>query len=208
MLLRLVPLLALLTASLASLGCNDTVVQTADIQVRADDTVDFTEFETFSVITSDLVDVPPEAPEFDEQEAFNDRVNRLIIEAMQAEPVCLKFIDPTETSEDNQPDLWAANGLGRSTEGGYYYECCGGWYWGWWGWYWDPCAYWCPNYVEYDVGSLFVPVGFPNNGTEQGKAVFAGLAQAVVDGTDVDAKVRAAVQEIFRRWPVQNECSE
>lgn len=206
--LRLVPFLALLIASLASLGCNDTVVRTADIQVRADDTVDFTEFRTFSVLTSDLVDVPPEAPEFDEQEAFNNRVNRLIIEAMQAEPVCLQFIDPTETSEDNQPDLWAANGLGRSTEGGYYYECCGGWYWGWWGWYWDPCAYWCPNYVEYDVGSLFVPVGLPNDGTEEPKAVFAGLAQSVVDGTDVDEKVQAAIQEIFRQWPVQNPCSD
>ena len=207
--LRMVPFIALMASSFLALSCADnTIVRYGEVTVRADETVDFTQFQSFSVVTSDLVEIPPEAPEFDEQEAFNNKVNQLIIEAMQAEPVCLEFIDPTTTSEDNQPDLWAANGLGRSTEGGYYYECCGGWYWGWWGWYWDPCAYWCPNYVEYDVGSLFVPVGLPIDSTEEAKAVFAGLAQSVATGSDIDEKLRFAIQEIFRQWPDPRQCPQ
>lgn len=205
---RTVPFIILIASSFLALSCADNnVVQTGEITVRSNPDVDFTQFQTFSVVTSDLVEVPPEAPDFDEQEAFNDQVNQLIIAAMQAEPVCLEFIDPTTTSEENQPDLWAANGVAQATEGGYYYECCGGWYWGWWGWYWDPCAYWCPNYVEYDVGSLFVPVGLPADATEEAKAVFGGLAQSVINGGDVDAKIRYAIEEIFKQWPDPRECS-
>jgi hypothetical protein len=197
-----------MAASFVTLSCNNnTSVQTESVEVRVDETVDFTQFETFSVVTSDIV--PPEdLPGLgDEQVAFNDMVNGFIIEAMQAEPVCLTFIRPDEVTEQNQPDLWAANGLGRSTNGGYYYQCVGGWWWGYWGWYWDPCASWYPVYVEYDVGSLLVPVGPPPAVGQEPAPIFAGLAQSVLGaGTDLETKARQAVQEIFARWPIQGPC--
>lgn len=201
----------LLSLSMVAIAaCSDSTVRTGEISVEVDDSVDFTQFQTFSVVTDDLVEPPSDVPALgDEQEAFNDLVNDLIIEAMQAEPVCLELIPPEEASEQNQPDLWAANGLGRSSDSGYVYDCCGGWWWGYWGWYWDPCAYWCPVYVEYEVGSLFVPVGPPPEEGQPPAAVFAGLARALVStGTPTEDKVRFAIQEIFQQWPDPRQCAQ
>jgi hypothetical protein len=128
---------------------------------------------------------------------------------MQAPPVCLTFIDPVDVTDENQPDLWAANGLARDVEGGYVYQCVGGWWWGYWGWYWDSCAYWVPTYVEYDIGSLFIPVGLPIVGEPPPDLIFAGLAQSVVgSGGDPETKARQAVQLIFEQWPDQRTCPQ
>ena len=145
-------------------------MQTGSIEVQWDmDKIDvFEAAQTFSVVTSDLVD-PPDLDE--EQMVFNDTVNRLIIEAMQAEPVCLELV-PADEAEANPPDLWAANGIARTTEGGYYYQCVGGWVWGFFGWYWDSCAYWRPTYVEWDVGSLLIPVLPPPAEGEEPEPIF------------------------------------
>ena len=90
-------------SSLSVLSCaTDSVVQTGQIIVQFDHTVDFTQFETFSVVTADIVD-PPDLDE--DQQAFNDMVNELIKEAMQAEPVCLTLIEPEDVTDENQPDL-------------------------------------------------------------------------------------------------------
>jgi hypothetical protein len=210
-LVSLTPVVALVATSVFITSCQDTVVSTGQVttQVNPEYLDDFDSFETFSVVTSELVDPPDELPEIgDEQAAFNDDVNELIIQAMQAEPVCMEYIPPDEVTETNQPDLWAANGLARETDSGYVYECCGGWWWGWWGWYWDPCGTLCPTYVEYTVGSLVVPVGFPVASGADPEIVFGGLAQALVDGRDTEEKVRIAIQEIFRQWPVQRSCSQ
>jgi hypothetical protein len=208
--LRYLPFTLILASSLFGLSCSNTgVVQTGSITVRSDDTVDFTQFETFSVITSDIV--PPEdLPDIGEDEmAFNDMVNGLIVEAMQAPPVCLTLIDPEDVTDDNQPDLWAANGLARTTDGGYYYECVGGWWWGYWGWYWDSCAYWYPVYVEYDVGNMLIPVGPPPGEGEEPAPIFAGLAQSIVGtGPDAQTKAREAVRAIFQQWPDPRTCPQ
>jgi hypothetical protein len=204
--LRYSSLVLLVTFSLVTLSCADSgIVKTGSLTVRSDDTVDFTQFQTFSVITSDIVD-PDDLVLDDEQMAFNDMVNGMIVEAMQAEPVCLTLVPADEVTEENQPDLWAANGLARTTDGGYYYECRGGWWWGYWGWYWDPCAFWYPVYVEYEVGNLLIPVGPPPAEGDDPAPIFAGLAQSIAGtGTDVE-KVRAAVDAIFQQWPVKNSC--
>lgn len=197
-------------SSLLVLSCADsTVVQTSslDVQWNRDNIADFQSAQTFSVVTSDIVP-PDRLPDLDdEQMAFSDMVNDLIVEAMQAEPVCLSFIDPDDVTEENQPDLWAANGVSRETNGGYYYECVGGWWWGYWGWYWNSCAYWVPTYVEYDVGSLLIPVGLPIVGDPPPDLIFAGLAQSVVgSGADSETKARQAVQLIFEQWPDKRTC--
>ena len=209
--LRLMPFVALLTSSLLVLSCaSDTVVQTGKIDVRVDESVDFTQFQTFSVVTQDQVDpdqLPDDLPELgDQQEAFNNEVNQMIIDAMRAEPVCLEYIPPDQVQQGQPDHVWAANGLAQSTDGGYVYQCCGGWWWGYWGWYWNPCATWCPIYVEYDVGTLFVPVGLPPVEDEDPAAVFAGLAYAVSAAVADEDDVRAAVRAIFQFWPDPRTC--
>ena len=211
LMLRLVPIVALIAASFLVLSCNDTVVRTGEIttQTNPDYIDEFPTYQTFSVLTSAQVNPPPDVPDIgDEQQAFNQQVNQLIIDAMTSEPVCLEYIPPDQTSETNQPDLWAANGLSRMTEGGFVYQCCGGWWWGWWGWYWDPCAYICSTWVEFDVGSMLIPVGFPVASADDPEIVFSGLAQAILDGQDIDAAIRFAVQEIFKEWPDQRTCPQ
>jgi hypothetical protein len=191
-------------------SCADnTVVQTGSVEVQwnQDNLADFQSAQTFSVITSDII--PPESlPDLDAgQRAFTDAVNELIVEAMQAEPVCLTLIDPEDVTDENQPDLWAANGVARDTNGGYVYQCVGGWWWGYWGWYWDSCAYWVPSYVEYDVGSLLIPVGLPIVGEAPPDLIFAGLAQSIVgSGGDPETKAREAVRLIFAQWPDKRSC--
>ena len=208
---RLSAVALLIASSFLALGCaDDTVVTTGQIETQVNEVLleagAFSEFQTFSVVTEDVADLPPGDLEPD-QEVFNRKVNDLIIKYMQEEPVCLEYIEPQD-AEDNPPDLWAANGLGQTNEGGFYYVCCGGWWWGYWGWYWDPCAYWCPQYVEYDVGSLLVPVGLPLSSGEPPVAVFAGLAQSVQGtGPDVDTKLDEAVRLIFQQWPEKRQCS-
>ena len=206
--LRYSPFVLLIASSLFSLSCaDDTVVQTSSIEVQWDrSAIDvFKAAQTFSVITADLVDPPLD---LDENEmAFNELVNGLIIEAMQKEPVCLTLIEPGDTAE-NPPDLWAANGLARTTEGGYYYQCVGGWVWGFFGWYWDSCAYWRPTYVEWDVGSMLIPVLPPPAEGEDPERIFNGLAQSVIGtGQDAETKVRFAVDAIFQQWPDPRTCT-
>jgi hypothetical protein len=199
--LRYLPFVLLVASSLFALSCaNDTIVQTGQIIVEYDRTVDFSQFKTFSVVTSELA--PPGTPEpGDDELFFNNLVNDLIIEAMTSEPVCMEFV-PAAEATNNPPDLWAANGLARTTGEGTVWECVGGWWWGWWGWQWDPCRWVTPVPVEFDVGNLFIPVGPAPAEGEDPKALFAGIAQSVAGtGPDVETKVRAAVEAIFAQWP-------
>lgn len=210
LMLRYLPFVFVIISSIFILSCNDApIVQTASIEVEWDEDAIavFRAAETFSVVTADVVP-PDQLPDLDdEQIAFNEMVNDLIIEAMQAEPVCLTLI-PTDETVGNPPDLWAANGLSQTTDGGYYYQCVGGWWWGYWGWYWDSCAYWRPSYVEWDVGSLLIPVGpHPEDGADP-ELIFAGLAQSVLGtGADTPTKVRVAIEAIFQEWPDKRICS-
>jgi hypothetical protein len=205
--LRSISFLALVVVpALFILSCaNDTIVQTGQIIVDYDQEVDFSQITTFSVVTEEFA--PPDAPEPDEDQIFfNNLVNDLIIEAMTSPPVCMEFIPPGEAAE-NPPQVWAANGLGRTTGEGTVWQCQGGWWWGWWGWVWDPCAWVVPIPVEFDVGNLFIPVGPEPEEGEDPDVIFAGLAQSVSGtGPDVETKVRGAVEAIFNQWPVTRNC--
>jgi hypothetical protein len=205
--LRYSPVVLLVASSLLALSCGDSgVVQTGQIVVEYDRTFDFSQLETFSVVTSDVA--PPGTPEPGPDELFfNNLVNELIIEAMTSEPVCMEFIPAAEVTDATQPDVWAANGLAKTTGEGTVWQCVGGWWWGWWGWQWDPCRWVTPVPVEFDVGNLFIPVGPAPVEGEDPAAIFAGLAQSVAGtGPDVETKVRAAVEAIFAQWPDRRTC--
>jgi len=185
---------------------DDTVVQTGQIIVDYDETADFSQFATFSVVTSDVA--PPGTPEPSADEVFfNELVNDLIIEAMTGEPGCMEYIPTDEVSDEKQPDLWTANGLARTEGEGTYWRCVGGWFWGWWGWQWDSCAWLTPVPVTVDVGNLFLPVGPTPGAGEDPALLFAGLAQSIAGtGPDLETKVRAAVQAVFEQWPEKRSC--
>jgi len=190
---------------LSVLACGGGITRTGEIIVEFDESVDFSQFQTFSVLTPELV---PEADEL-EQDAklFNEAVNELIVEAMTAPPVCMTFIPPEQLTDTNQPDLFAGNGLSRTTEEGTQWRCVGGWWWGAWGWFWDPCLWRTPVTVEFEVGSLYLPVGPRPAEGEDVEPIFKGTARKLLEtGTSIDDKVRRAVRAIFDQWPEQRTC--
>jgi len=202
------PLIVAMGVSLASvLACGSGVTRTGEISVEVDENVDFSQFQTFSVLTPELV---PEADELElEAKLFNEAVNDLIVEAMTAPPVCMTFIPPEQVTETNQPDLFAGNGLSRATGEGTQWQCVGGWWWGGWGWFWNPCLWRTPVTVEFEVGSLYVPVGPRPAEGEDAEPIFKGTARALVGtGTNVDDKVQTAVRVFFEQWPEQRTCSQ
>jgi len=182
-------------------GCGDSV-QTGELAVEWDRTVDFTQFETFSVVTEEIIEnnpdrfpPPPDLPE--DAQAAIAAINELIIEAMGPAGLGYTFIPPEDVSAGNQPDLWAGN-LGAVTEEqGVVWECVGGG-WGYWGWYWDPCAWYYPRTVDFQVGSLLIPVA----SNDLQAPIFGGLARGIdYAGADNEQRVRDAVTAIFAQWP-------
>ena len=203
--MNLNPRVPSLLTSLLIAGCGSSgVVQTGQITVEYDEDFDFSELETFSVVTEELV---PEAMFEPDEARFEDSVNEMIVAAMQEEPVCLRYIPPDQVTEQNQPDVWAANGLSQTQEEGVRWTCVGGWWWGTWGRWWDPCRWRTPVPIEVDVGNLYIPVAPPPVEDEETNAVFAGLAQKILGSEpDLEAKARVAVEEIFQQWPATGAC--
>jgi len=194
-----------LLCCLALFGCGNAT-KVGEITVSYDEDADFSQFQTFTVLTRELV---PDAREPDEEEElFDELVNDLIIEAMTSEPVCMTFIPPEEVTEENEPDLFAGNGLSRRTEEGTTWKCVGGWWWERWGAFWDPCAWLVAVPIEFEVGSLLIPVGPRPKEGEEPAPVFTGLGEAVLSSqSNVERKVRIAVEAIFDQWPEQRTCS-
>ena len=121
--------------------------------------------------------------------------------------MCLTFIPPDEVSESNTPDVFAGNGVAVQTDEGVFWQCIGGWWWGYWGWYWDPCKWIAPVPVEYDVGSMLIPVGPPPEEGEEAAPVFAGLAQSLLGAGPINEdSVQQAVNAIFQQWPEKRVC--
>lgn len=199
--IRVLPWAVALGAFFAILSCGSS--SSGTVQVVWDRTVDFTEFETFSVVTREVIEnnpdfpAPPDLPA--DAEAAIAQINALIIQAMGPTGLGYTYIPPEEVTPENQPDLWAGNVGSVTEEQGIVWECVGGWWWGYWGWYWDPCRWYYPRTVEFGVGSLLIPVA----STSLAEPIFGGLAQGIVyDGGDNAELVAEAVAAIFAQWPI------
>ncbi len=201
--LRCTGVALLMAFSLVVLGCGDEGAQTGSLKVDWDRTVDFTQFQTFSVVTRQIIESNPDVPQPPpnlpaDAEAAIAQINALIIEAMGPTGLGYEYIPPDQVTSENQPDLWAGNIGAVTEEQGVIYECNGGWWWGYWGWYWDPCAWVVPRIIEFDVGSLLIPVG--SSATQE--PIFWGLARGIdYAGANNEERVRNAMSAIFAQWP-------
>lgn len=203
---RLAWLVALTSSLLLLPGCGESVRRVGEITVEFDEDVDFSEFTTFTVLTEELV---PEADELDtEAKLFNEEVNERIIDAMTAPPVCMTFIEPERVVAGEEPDLFAGNGLAREVREGTQWRCVGGWWWGAWGWFWDPCLWRKPVPVEFEVGSLYLPVGPRPDEDADPEPVFIGIGRRLLErNVDLDTEIDRAVRLVFDQWPVRRSCS-
>ncbi|MDH3200448.1 MAG: DUF4136 domain-containing protein [Myxococcales bacterium] len=198
--LRCLPHAFLIAFSFVLLGCGDKGAQTESLTVDWDQTVDFTQFQTFSVVTRQIIEGNPDLsqPLPPDAEAAIAQINALIVDAMGPTGLGYEYIPPDEVTPENQPDLWAGNVGAVTEEQGVVYDCIGGWWWGYWGWYWDPCAWIVPRIIDFDVGSLLIPVG--SSATQE--PIFWGLARGIdYVGADNEERIRNAVTAIFAQWP-------
>jgi hypothetical protein len=160
--------------------------------------VDFSEYKTFHVddelTQEDLADAGVDIEDFPEDvkaniDVANDQA-RLELEAQGLE----------EVGEDEEPDLIIASLGSTKEQDAIYWDCVPGSWWGYWGWYWDDCAWIDPDYVQYTIGSVVLGVSDP----EMKKIVFGGLLRGLVTGSgDAEPRIRSGVHELFKSYPDQ-----
>jgi hypothetical protein len=168
--------------------CEDTRVS------RADPDADFTAFKTFAVAPESEypTELPSDLPEDTRThlEDANDATTRELL---------LLGLDEVDYATGN-PDLVVFSLAASDDETGIVYECVPGYYWyGWWGYVWDPCAWLAPIPVDYEVATVVVGVADP----VEEEVVFGGAIQGVLECGDADDRLDAGVKRIFEDYPAE-----
>ncbi len=166
--------------------CDDTRVS------RAEPTNDFTMYQTFAVVPESEYPtmLPPELPS--DTRTSLDAAN----DAMRAELVALGLTEVDFAT--GMPDVVAFSLAASDTDTGIVYECVPGYYWyGWWGYVWDPCAWLAPVEVDYEVATVIVGLADPADE----EVVFGGAVQGVLECGDSRDRLEAGIADIFDDYP-------
>jgi hypothetical protein len=176
------------------MGCSDDDSDDVVVTTRSSNTADFTSFETFafpdpSDANQTIVASIPTSV------ATNlDQVNDAVRQQLIAQGL-------TEVDPDQDPDLTAVNLASTKDRAGYTWSCVPDYWWGYWTYAYDPCAWLEPVYTEYTTGT--VAVGLVDNDAEQ--VVFSGILRGVLDpdadADQVEQNVDDGVAEIFDSYP-------
>lgn len=171
----------LLAGSCADPGYNDYIA------TRVDPAVDFTQYHTFALSTAPM---PPGTP-------ANVAVNIATAQQEAREQLLAYGLTEVDGATGN-PDLVVFSLGATQQSGGYVWSCVPGYWWGYWGWVWDPCAWLEPIYVTYATGSLVVGTADP----KLKKVVFGGIAQGEITGTgNPTQRIQEDVARIFAAFP-------
>jgi hypothetical protein len=177
-------------------ACDDDEGPADQVYTRAKRGVDFSQYKTFHVdedlTQEDLADAGVDVEDFPDDIKYN-------IDAANAQArVELQTLGLTEADNQDDADLIVATMGSTKSHDAIYWECVPGYWWGYYGWYWDSCAWLDPEYVEFAVGSLVLGLADP----EMKDIVFGGLLQGVVTGGgDATERIRAGVHEMFLQYP-------
>lgn len=174
-------------------ACDDDPDDTVTTASSA--TAEFEDYETFAVAD------PSDAPE-NVRERIPDDVEtdlEVVNDAVRDE---LTQLGLREVARDDDPDLVAFSLAATDDEEAVYWDCVEGYWYGYWTYAWDPCAWLEPVYLEYTVGSIFVGLADP----EEEQVVFGGLIEGVVDGDgDTEERIQDDVEEVFDDYPGQTD---
>ena len=169
-----------------------------EVVVRIEPGVDFTEFETFA-IKNDLTDDELEDAGIDPDKIPGEVKLNIGYANDQAREELLER-GLTEVDDDEDPDLVVVSLGSTQDEDAIYWECVPGYWWGYWGYVWDNCAWLEPIYVSYTVGTMALALADP----AEEEVVFGGLLQGVADGSnDAEDRIRDGVSEMFEQYPVE-----
>jgi hypothetical protein len=183
-----------LALAVGGCDCDDDDPQDK-VVTRVDPEVDFSEFHTFKIGTIDSV---PLADAGIDPDQIPDEVLLNIDTANDQARIELEERGLIEVAADEEADLVVASLATVREDGGYYWDCVPGQWWGWWGWVWDPCAWLVPVYVEYTVGTIAVALADP---VAEG-VPFGGILSGVADGSgNTEERIRDGVTRMFEDYP-------
>jgi hypothetical protein len=188
---------SLVAMTATSCDCNDDPELPPDeVYVRVKPGIDFSQYETFRIndelSSGDLADAGVDPDDIPGDVRLN------IDTANDQARIELEARGLTAAASGAEADLVIVSLGSTQDEDAIYWECVPGYWWGYWSYVWDTCAWLEPVYVEYTIGS--VAVGLVDE-TEQ-DVVFGGLLQGVADGSgDSEERIRDGVREMFEEYP-------
>jgi len=180
-------LTSVVTVGMLCSGCDDDDSESQDIvATTASPTADFANYQTFALAESNDSDAIPDAVETN-----LDLVNEAMVEELTDRGL-------TQVDPDDDPDVIAFNLATTDTQGTYYWDCVDGYWWGYWGSSWTPCAWLQPVYTEYTAGTIALGLADP----ELREVVFGGFIQGYEDGTDdIEDRIQEDVERVFDSYP-------
>lgn len=180
-----------------SAGCDDDDVEDY-VAARARGDVDFTQYHTFSVATTN--EVPGDAGTalvLDATIPATAVANIFSANDQARKELMARGLNEVARTATPAADLVVSSLANVQKEGAYYWACVPGQWWGYWGWYWDPCAWMAPVYAEYAVGTVALGLG----DDKRAQVVFGGVLQGVADGEgNADQRIRNGVHEMFDKY--------
>jgi hypothetical protein len=187
-------LVALLLATAVQVGCNDDEDRPDDyVNTWASSNGDFKNYKTFAFWGPEDYPMSMDVPEIPED------VKKDLTIVNDATRTELTMLGLTEVKADENPDVFAFSLASTEDENAIYWECVPGNWWGYWGWYWDSCAWLQPIYVDYSVGTVIVGLNDP----KKEQVVFGGLIQGIVYGDDsAQERIDDGVAKVFDEYPV------
>jgi len=194
---RLVLGLFLSLCTVSACDCDDDDLPEDEVYVYVKKSVDFGDYKTFYIddelTQDDLADAGVDVEDFPEDLRLN------IDSANDQARIELEKLGLDEVGEDESPDLVVASLFSTKDEDAIYWECVPGNWWGYWGWYWDSCAWLDPEYVQYTIGSMVLGLSDP----EMEDIVFGGLLRGLAGTGNADERIRFGVNEMFDSYPEQ-----
>ncbi|MFT3924940.1 MAG: DUF4136 domain-containing protein [Myxococcales bacterium] len=174
-------------------GCSNDDNDNDVVTTRSNATADFTSYKTFafpdpSQANPAVVAAIPSDVKTDLQQV-NDAVRQQLLDQGLTE------VDPTAN-----PDLVAVSLASTQDHAGYTWSCVDGYWWGYWTYTYNPCAWLEPVYTEFTTGSVAVLLVDP----AMQEAVFGGVMKSVLEGnsqSDIDQNIDNGVAQIFESYP-------
>ena len=172
----------------AACGDDDEVTCTDTVVTRADPSGNFAKYATFAV--APLEAYPGSLPA---------EIQTSLTQANTAAATELTQNGFRQVDASDNPDLYLFS-LSRTTdETALYWECTGDYYWyGYWGWTWDSCAWLTQMTAEYSIGTIVVGLADP----ALSKVVYGGAVQGILAcGEDPASRIDRNVQTIMASYP-------
>jgi hypothetical protein len=163
------------------------------VTTRSSPSADFTSYQTFRFTTEEDMPAGVRGVDLPSDVAAN---LQMVNEAMRQELLeeGLREVAPGET-----PDVFAFSLASTDEEAALYWGCVDGYWYGYWSFAWDPCAWLQPVYAEYETGTIVVGLADP----ARQEIVYGSVIEGLVTGDedDMESRLEDDMSEAFDDYP-------